>query len=130
MQEGAMIQSRFALAATAMLAAAPAAAQTGWAQIGGGQVSGATATIEAHGEPTYHELMFCIDGHAARIATLILHYSDNHVQNIDVHARIAQGACSRGFSLSAHNKAVTGVDVAADAASLAGGTADLQLFAR
>lgn len=119
-------------AALAMIGAAPLAAQTGWSSIGSGSLSGPAgrATLAAHGDPAYRQLMLCAEGHPVRLVDIVVTYADNHSQTIHDSERLANGACGRMLDLSSRRQAVTSVDVVFDAPSLADGTARIDLFAR
>ena len=129
-----MIHSKRAAAAAilAIMAATPLAAQSGWAGIGHGSLAGPAerATISAHGEPAYRELMLCTEGHAVRIVDVVVTYADNHVQTMHEGQRFARGECGRSLSLSAHSQAVTSVDIVFDVQSLGGSTVGVDLYAR
>jgi hypothetical protein len=121
-----------ALAAFVAAAAAPAAAQSGWTGVGWAPASGDSGrvAITAHSDPRFRELMICVEGNAVRINDADLRFADDHRQSIRIRARMADGACSRMFTLSSRGKAIAAADITYDAASLAGGTVRVQLFAR
>ncbi len=128
-----MKEWKFAVAAALLtLPAVPAAAQSGWSGIGQADATGTVdhVAITAHGDPHFHELMICIDGHALRLTGVNLTFGDNHTQAISIHDRLAAGGCSRALTLNAHNQPVTGGTVTFEAATLAGGTATVQFFGR
>ena len=129
-----MIHCKRAAAAAILVivAATPLAAQSGWATIGHGSLAGETgrATIPVHGEPAYRELMLCADGHAVRIVDIVVTYADNHSQTIHDGERFAHGECGRMFGLTTRRQAMTSIDIVFDVPSLAGGTAQVDLYAR
>ena len=129
-----MIHCKRAAAAAILVivAATPLAAQSGWSRVGHGGLAGETgrATIAVHGEPTYHQLMLCADGHPVRILSIVITYADNHTQELRDGERFAHSECGRMFDLSAHRQAMTSIDVVFEVPSLAGGTAQLDLYAR
>lgn len=129
-----MFERKWAAAAAILtiMTAASASAQSGWASIGTGNVTGETgrATIAAHGEPSYRQLMLCTDGHAVRMVDIVVTYADNHSQTIHDGERLASGDCGRMLDLNSRRQAVTSVQIVADVASLAGGTVRVDLFAR
>jgi hypothetical protein len=128
------ISRRAALAAWLTTMAAAAAAQSGSGWYGIGQAvapaDAASVTIAAHGEPRNREIMFCVEGHAMRLNTAMLHFQGGGTQSMRISERIADGGCSAGKTLSGHNHAVESADVTYDQAILAGGTAHVQLFVR
>jgi hypothetical protein len=118
------------------LVAAPAVAVaqggSGWHGIGQATApaDAGSVTVAAHGEAGDHELMFCIEGHVMRLNQATLHFQGGGSQTIRISERIADGGCSVGHGLSGRNHAVESADVTYEQATLAGGTARIQLFVR
>ncbi|MEA3044496.1 MAG: hypothetical protein QOJ53_126 [Sphingomonadales bacterium] len=121
-----------AAAAFVAMTAAPAAAQSGWTGVGWAPASGDSGrvAINAHSDPRFRELMICVEGHAVRINDADIRFADDRRQSIRLRARIADGACSRMYTLNSRGKAIAAADVTYDTTSLAGGTVRVQLFAR
>ena len=121
-----------AAAILAIWAATPVGAQSGWSNVGHGSLAGPTAraTIPAHSDPAYRQLMLCVEGHAVRVVDVVVTYADNHSQTIHDGERFAPGECGRMFDLSTHRQAITSVDIVFDLPSLAGATVQVDLFAR
>ena len=128
------ISSKAALAAGLAIMAGGAMAQggTGWHGIGQAvaPTDAGSVTIAAHGEPRDREIMFCVEGHAMRLNQAVLHFQGGGTQSMRISERLADGGCSVGKSLSGHNHAVESAEVTYDQATLAGGTARVQLFVR
>ena len=126
-------RTKAALAAVlAIVGATPLAAQSGWSSIGSGSLSGPSgrATVAAHGDPAYRQLMLCAEGHPVRLVDIVVTYADNHSQTIHDSERLTNGACGRMLDLVSRRQAVTSVDLVFDASSLADGTVRIDLFAR
>ena len=127
------IWRRVVLASIAALAV-PAFAQSGSGWHGIGQApapsDSGSVTVPATGEPRDREIMFCVEGHAMRLNTAMLHFQGGGTQEIRVNERIGDGGCSRGKTLSGHNHAVESAEVSYDQAVLAGGSVRVQLFVR
>jgi hypothetical protein len=121
-----------ALAAFVAMSAAPAAAQSGWTGVGWAPASGDSGrvAITAHSDPRFRELMICVEGHAVRLNDAELRFADERRQSIRVRSRLVDGACSRMYALNSRGKAIAAAEITYDAASLAGGTVRVQLFAR
>jgi hypothetical protein len=129
------ILPRGAALAFTMALAAPAVAQqsgTGWHGIGQAlaPADAGSVTVAAHGEPTDHEFMICIEGHVMRLNQGTLHFQGGGTQVMRFSERVADGGCSAGHGLSGHNHAIESADVSYDQAILAGGTVHVQLFVR
>ena len=120
-------------AAAAMLATMPALAQSGWTHIGqaaaNADARSATITV-VRDDPRFHQVMICIEGHAIRLTDTIIHYQDGRTQAMQVRARIAAGGCSRMSELGGRNRLIQTAELGYDPATLQGGSATLQLFAR
>jgi hypothetical protein len=129
-----MSMMKRAMALACLTAAGPALAQSGTGWYGIGQAptvaDAGSVTIAAHGEPRNHEIMFCVEGHVMRLLQATLHYPGGGTQTLRINERVADGGCSRGKGLSGRNRAVESADVTYDQATLAGGTARVQLFVR
>ena len=124
---------RKGIAATAALVAAmPALAQSGWTHIGQATAgSGASsATIAAHGDPRYRQLMVCIEGHVVRLNDAIIHFQDGRTQTIQLRARVADGGCSRMSEVGGRNRLIQSADVGYDPASLQGARPRFELSVR
>jgi hypothetical protein len=124
----------FGAAILAMLAAPALAQQSGSGWYGIGQAVAPTdagsVSIAAHGDAGNHELMVCIEGHVMRLNQAILHFQGGGTQTMRISERVADGGCSGGHGLSGRNHAVESAEVTYDQATLAGGTAHVQLFVR
>ena len=114
------------------LAAAAAAQGTGWHTIGQAKAAADSAkvVIAARGEPRNREIMFCIDGHGMNLLNATIAFEGGRTQSIKINERLADGRCSRGRPLSGRNKGAQSAEITYDPASLAGGTARVQLFVR
>ncbi|HEV2816368.1 MAG TPA: hypothetical protein VGW40_03990 [Allosphingosinicella sp.] len=120
------------VSAAALVAAMPALAQSGWTHIGQA-VAGAdasSATIAAHGDPRYRQVMVCVEGHAIRLTDTILRYQDGRIQTMQLRARVPEGGCSRMSDLGGRNRLIQSAEVGYDPATLQGARATVQLFAR
>lgn len=119
-------------AIAALVAAMPALAQSGWTHIGQATAgSGASsATIAAHGDPRYRQLMVCVEGHLIRLNDAIIHFQDGRTQTIQLRARVADGGCSRMSEVGGRNRLIQSAEIGYDPATLQGGSATVQLFAR
>ncbi len=132
-----MINKRAAaLAATGILAAAataPALAQDrGWGMIGQRQVSGGADrdTIPARGGEQYRQIMFCVEDAPVRFRAVTVRFQGGTSQQMTLRDRIAAGRCGGAINLRGRDRVVAGVDIAYEAASLGGGTAKVQAYAR
>lgn len=116
----------------AAVAAAPAVAQSGWTGVGSAPASGDSGrvAITARSDPRFRELMICVEGNAVRINDADIRFADDRRQSVRVRSRLADGACSRMYTLNTRGKAIAAADVTYDVASLAGGTVRVQLYAR
>jgi len=123
-----------AIGMACLAVAGPALAQSGSGWHGIGQAAAppdaASVTIAATGERTNREIMFCVEGHVMRLNEAVLHYPGGNTQSIRISERVADGGCSRGKTLSGRDHAVVSAVVTYDQATLAGGSARVQLFVR
>ena len=120
------------VAAAALIAAMPVLAQSGWTHIGEA-VAGAdarSATIAPRGDPRYREVMVCVEGHVIRLNDTVIHYQDGRTQTLQLRARVADGGCSRMSEVGGRNRLIQSAEIGYDPATLQGGRATVQLFAR
>ncbi|HEU0100033.1 MAG TPA: hypothetical protein VFQ67_14825 [Allosphingosinicella sp.] len=124
-----------AAAAVAVLTLAAAASAQGgraWQGIGKGTAtpdSGSVA-IPARGGPRDRELMICAEGRAIRLNVATLRFEGGATQSLKIGERLADGGCTGGKGFSGRNHSVESIEVAYDKATLAGGTARIELFVR
>jgi hypothetical protein len=118
--------------AAVMIAAVPVLAQSGWTHIGQATASAAAprATIVAQGDPRHRQVMVCVEGHVIRLNDTVLRYKDGRTQNLQLRARIPDGGCSRMIELIGRTRQIESAEVGYDPATLQGGNATVQLFAR
>ena len=123
---------RIIVTAAAAIAAMPALAQSGWTHIGeaAAAASARSATIAAHGDPRHRQVMVCVEGHAIRLTDTMVRYQDGRTQTLQLRARIPDGGCSRMIELTGRTRQIESADVGYDPATLQGGNATVQLFAR
>ncbi len=120
------------LAAAAFAMAAPAAAQErGWVMIGRAQADGSsgTGTLEARQIEPFREIMICVNGAPVRFDQVGVRLRDGSSIDIRLRTRIGEGGCSRFLPLRGRRD-IAGMNFTYDAASLGGGTARVELFAR
>jgi len=119
--------------AVAMVAAMPVLAQSGWTHIGQAVANAdsrsATVTV-VRDDPRFRQVMICVEGHAIRLTDTIIHYQDGRTQTMQLRARVPEGGCSRMSELGGRNRLIQTAELGYDPATLQGGSATLQLFAR
>jgi hypothetical protein len=126
-----MIEWRAAAIAVLVAVSAPAIAQSGWAQVGSStaEAGAGTASMTPTLDPRYREIMFCVDGHLIRLNDATIHFEGGTQQTLRVRERIADGGCSRMSTIGSRHR-IERVEIAYDAATLAGAGAHVQLYAR
>ena len=122
------------LAATAIaaFAAAPAPAQPGMGMIGQ-KIVGAELdrdTITARGDEPSREIMFCVEEAPVHFQEVTVRFANGTAQNIRLRSLVAAGRCSRTIELRGGNRDIASVDFTYQSASLGGGRARIQLYAR
>jgi hypothetical protein len=120
-----------AAAAAALLAAPAAAQETGWTTVGRASVDGgaASGSIKVRWDPSFRQGMFCTDGSAIRLGDATLRFEDGTSKVVKVRQKLGDGGCSKPIAVPRKRQVAT-VDIAYDAATLAGGKAKVQLVAR
>lgn len=123
---------RYIVPAAAMIAAMPVLAQSGWTHIGEAAASAGarSATIAARGDPRYRQVMVCVEGHVVRLTDTLIRYKDGRSQTLQLRARVPDGGCSRMIELTGRTREIASAEVGYDPATLQGGSATVQLFAR
>ena len=118
--------------AAVAIAAMPVLAQSGWTHIGEAkaEASAGSATIAAHGNARHRQVMVCVEGHVIRLNDTVVRYQDGRTQTLQLRARIPDGGCSRMAELGGRTRQVASAEVGYDPATLQGGSATVQLFAR
>ena len=119
------------LAAAALAMAAPAAAQErSWMMIGRAEANGSgQGTLDARQVEPFREIMICVNGADVRFDQIGVRLRDGGSIDIRLRARIGDGGCSRFLPLRGRRD-IAGMNFTYDAASLGGGTARVELFAR
>ena len=125
------VRAAMAIASFSMVSVA--AAQTGWTRIGRSEVAGdgGRATIPGRTEQGFrNELMICVEGRAIRILNGELRYRDDRTQRLRGLGIVRANACSSFFRLAGRNRDIASIDLTYDPASLEGGAAIVEIYAR